>query len=86
MKANEGLLDRVIRVVLGIGAWLAAAAIGMSPWGIVLAVVGLILVVTGAVGFCPLYRLVGIKTTKAGANAADEDSGKKDAGQGRHAA
>ena len=55
---NEHSADRVIRVVLGI-AVLSLVWIGpQTPWGWV----GLVPLVTGLVGSCPLYRLLGIST------------------------
>lgn len=66
MKINEGAADRGIRLVLGIVAvvigmvWLGALA-GSIP-GIAVAAIGVVLVVTGLVGFCPAYSLVGIRT------------------------
>ncbi len=70
MKPNEGTIDRGLRAVLGIGLLLAAFlvldAAGGSIFGIIAAVVGAVLVVTGLVGFCPAYALVGIKTCPIG--------------------
>lgn len=60
MLMNEGTLDRAIRVVLGLGL-LAMAVVGPKTW---LGWFGIVPLVTGLVGFCPLYRLVGIRTTK----------------------
>ncbi len=80
---NEGALDRAIRLVLGLGAWAAVGIIGLTPWTIALAVVGLILVSTGAVGYCPSYQFLGIKTTGA---TAGGDAEKQDVTHGRHAA
>jgi len=55
---NESGLDRGLRVVLGM-VLLSLVFVGpRSLWGLL----GLIPLVTGAVGFCPLYRLFGIKT------------------------
>lgn len=55
---NEGTLDRAIRVVIGI-ALLSMTLVGpTTAWGLV----GLVPLATGALGFCPLYRLVGINT------------------------
>lgn len=65
MKINEGKTDRIIRVIVGIillalglfgvlGGWLMWAAY----------IVGAILVLTGIVGFCPLYALLKINTNK----------------------
>jgi hypothetical protein len=46
-----------------VAAFGAAAAVGFDTGaGIALVVVGAIMAVTAAVGFCPLYRVVGIST------------------------
>ncbi len=61
MKPNEGKVDRVIRIVLG----LALAAAGFFAAGtaqIVLWVLAAISLITGAIGFCGLYALLGINT------------------------
>lgn len=65
MKRNEGGLDRGVRIVLGI----ALIVLGLTGvFGGALAVVGYILggllVVTGAVGFCLAYAILGISTRK----------------------
>ncbi|MDK8845557.1 DUF2892 domain-containing protein [Corynebacterium sp. MSK297] len=64
MKRNESNQDRGIRAVVGIIALL----IGLFAVGgflrALLGIVGLVLVITAAVGFCPLYRLLGINTCK----------------------
>ncbi len=58
---NEGTLDRVIRVVLGL-ALLSLTFVGpATPWGLV----GIVPLLTGTVGFCPLYRLFGLDTRGA---------------------
>ncbi len=63
MKANEGTADRAIRVVLALAAGLGAILAGPTTvLGIVLMVVGAVLLFTAAVGFCPLYRVIGIST------------------------
>jgi membrane protein implicated in regulation of membrane protease activity len=61
MMANEGMVDRAVRVVLGLGL-LAMVFVGPATW---LGWLGVVPLVTGLVGFCPLYRLIGFKTTKA---------------------
>lgn len=63
LTVNEGLLDRLVRVAAGLGL-LAVAALGIvaSPVSLIAGAVGLILVATGAIGFCPIYALVGFST------------------------
>ena len=66
MKSNEGTIDRIIRAVVGVAALLGAFAIGSGSVAFVLLlVVGAILLVTAAIGFCPLYRMLGISTRPA---------------------
>ena len=66
MTTNESTLDRIIRAVVGVVALVVAVVVGMGLLGgILLVVVGGILVVTAAVGFCPLYRILGLSTAKA---------------------
>ncbi|PKQ32779.1 MAG: DUF2892 domain-containing protein [Actinobacteria bacterium HGW-Actinobacteria-2] len=63
MTKNVGNTDKVVRAAIGVIALVAAFLIGItSGWGIVLAVVAVIALVTAAVGFCPLYRVFGINT------------------------
>ncbi len=59
MKANEGTADRVIRVILGVVLLGAGIFFVQGTLGIVLDVLGAVLLLTGIVGFCPLYRLLG---------------------------
>jgi hypothetical protein len=57
---NEGAIDRVLRVGLGV-ALIALVFVGpQTPWGWL----GLVPLFTGVVGFCPLYRLVGVNSCK----------------------
>ena len=58
MTRNEGTIDRVLRVVLGL-ILLALVFVGpQTPWGWI----DIVPLVTGLVGFCPLYRIVGLST------------------------
>ena len=68
MKANESTVDRIIRAVVGVAALLGAFAIGSGVAFVALLVVGAILLVTAAVGFCPLYRVFGINTCPVAKN------------------
>lgn len=55
---NIGDIDRVIRIIAGIGL-LSLVIIGPKTlWG----VLGLVPLLTGAISFCPLYKLLGIRT------------------------
>lgn len=68
MKKNVGSIDRAIRAIVGIAA-IAAYAMGMvtGTLGIVALVVGVVMLGTAAIGWCPPYALVGISScsTKA---------------------
>jgi len=63
-KQNVGAIDRVLRIALGI----VMAAIGLfvlkGTVGTVVGIVGLIPLVTGLVGFCPLYLPFKFSTNK----------------------
>lgn len=55
---NEGTVDRVLRVVAGI-VLLSLVVIGpQTLWGLV----GLVPLLTGLLGFCPLYKVLGFNT------------------------
>jgi len=65
MVTNESGLDRGLRAAAGVILAIAAVAVGVgSVLGIVLVVLAAILLVTAAVGFCPIYRILGIRTAK----------------------
>jgi len=65
MKMNESNADRIIRVAagiallyLGFGSVLRGTLAGLAD------AVGLVLVLTGAIGFCPLYAMFRLSTLK----------------------
>jgi len=61
MRTNEGTIDRVVRVVVGL-AVLSLLVIGPVPgWGLV-GLIGLVPLATGVIGYCPIYTLLGIDT------------------------
>ena len=66
MKTNKSTLDRIIRVVVGI-ALLTLYFTGTftGGLGIVFIVIGAVALLTGVVGFCPLYALLKFSTHKA---------------------
>lgn len=57
---NEGGLDRAIRVIAGLGIISLAFVGPRTSW----AWLGLLPLITGIVGFCPAYTLLGIRTCK----------------------
>ncbi len=64
IKQNEGLVDRIIRVVVGGIALFAGAFWFSGVLQTVLYVVGVAALITGAVGFCGLYTLFGFTTKR----------------------
>lgn len=65
-KLNEASWDRVARVILGIillALGLTGAVAGTV--GIILDIVGAVLVLTGLVGFCPIYFALKLSTKKS---------------------
>lgn len=57
---NVGMIDRVIRVIVGI-ALISIVFIGpQTPWGWI----GVIPLATGLIGWCPGYALFGLRTNK----------------------
>lgn len=58
MQVNEGVVDRVVRVLAGL-VILSLVFIGpKTPW----AWLGLVPILTGLAGFCPAYALLGLNT------------------------
>lgn len=58
MQKNEGTLDRVLRVSAGLILIGLAATNVVGAWGYI----GIVPLITGAVGMCPLYSLLRINT------------------------
>lgn len=66
IEVNEATWDRVVRVVVGLVSLVlafTAFAGGIGAW--VAGIVGVVLLLSGTVGFCPMYTLLGFKTKKA---------------------
>ena len=58
LTPNESSIDRALRVLVGV-VLLSLVFIGpKTMWGLI----GFVPLLTGLVGFCPLYRLLGIST------------------------
>ena len=58
MKANVGGIDRILRIVVGLVliGLAATGTVGMWGW------IGVVLLATGALGWCPPYALFGWNT------------------------
>jgi len=61
-KQNVGKVDRIIRVIVG-ALLVGNVFVGLQT---VVGWVGLILIVTGLFGTCPVYSLLGINTKPLG--------------------
>lgn len=61
MKANVGGIDKIVRIVLGVGLIAWAALLDGPKW----AYIGVLPLLTGVYSFCPMYRLLGMSTCKA---------------------
>ena len=66
-RTNEHPIERVVRVLVGIGL-LGIAFFGpKTPWGFI----GILPLLTGAFGTCPAYSLLGISTCGVGSGKAN---------------
>lgn len=60
MARNEGTWDRALRVIVGIVLIVMALRGMYTPW----TWIGVVPLLTGALGTCPAYSLFGINTCK----------------------
>lgn len=60
MKTNVGGIDRILRIVVGIVLVALAATGTIGAWGYI----GVVPILTGAIGWCPAYLPFGISTCK----------------------
>jgi hypothetical protein len=58
MKTNEGGIDRILRIVVGLALIGLTLNGNIGVWGWV----GVVPLATGALGWCPLYTLLGINS------------------------
>ena len=63
MNKNEGNMDRIIRVILGVALIAYALFMPTAPLA-VFGWIGVVPLATGAIGWCPIYSIFGIKTCK----------------------
>lgn len=65
-KINEANWDRIARVVLGvILLFLSLGGTVSGVLGVIFGIFGAIFLVTGLIGFCPLYTLFKFSTKKS---------------------
>lgn len=65
---NEAGWDRIVRVLIGIAMlYLGWAGVVTGGWGWFFKVVGFIPLITGLVGWCPLYAMFKFRTNKTAA-------------------
>ena len=64
MTFNEGVWDRVIRILAGLALAYAAWLMWPGAASAVFAAIGAIALVTGLAGWCPAYALIGLSTRK----------------------
>ena len=60
MTRNEGTIDRVARVALGVVLLVLALLGQYTPW----TWIGVVPLLTGVLGMCPLYSILGINTCR----------------------
>lgn len=58
MQRNEGTIDRAVRIAIGAVLIVLVFVGPQTPWGWI----GVIPLATGLVGWCPAYRLLGLRT------------------------
>jgi hypothetical protein len=71
MKKNMGTLDRGLRIVLAVVVailYISGSITGLAA--LILGILAVIFLVTGLIGFCPLYVPLGISTVKKKKEAA----------------
>lgn len=68
MTVNVGGFDKLLRVVVGLAlmSLFFLAQGNTRAWSLV----GLVILVTGVSGFCPLYKLLGISTSTTSSGKA----------------
>lgn len=61
MTTNIGSIDRVLRILVGLGLISLVFVGPQTPWGWI----GVVPLATALIGWCPAYTLLGIKTCKS---------------------
>jgi hypothetical protein len=61
MKRNVGTIDRLLRIILGLGLISLVFVGPQTYWGLI----GIVPLLTALAGYCPAYSLFGIRTCRA---------------------
>ncbi|MCS7250910.1 MAG: DUF2892 domain-containing protein [Anaerolineae bacterium] len=65
MTLNVAGWDRIVRlVVAAVFILISTFVLRFNTLGIILAIVGVVLILTSLMGWCPLYSLVGFRTKR----------------------
>ena len=57
-RPNLGSFDRAMRLLLGLAALALVVTGPRTPWGYV----GVVLLITATIGYCPIYAALGLST------------------------
>jgi hypothetical protein len=58
-QLNVGNIDRALRILVGLFLVVLAGSGVIGVWGYI----GIVLMVTGTIAICPIYTLLGVRTT-----------------------
>jgi len=66
MKKNLSITDRIVRTILSVVLAALGVGVGLGQHsGSFLVILSLIIAISAALGACPLYNLLGIRTNKS---------------------
>jgi hypothetical protein len=58
--SNVGTFDRIVRVMLGVTLIAIPLVAGWALWSGIVAAIGVVLLATAALSYCPIYALFGL--------------------------
>lgn len=67
-KQNMGIIDRIIRICIGLILMIPGIYLLTETVGIVLIILSILFLITGISGFCPGYIPLGISTNRESGN------------------
>jgi glucose dehydrogenase len=57
-----GTSDKIIRIIVGLALFIFGLVTAPQGGSFIIGLIGVVLVVTALISFCPLYQLLGIST------------------------